>query len=48
MCGRSTRRPGLEPGSITVDSFVDKIAAPASRNIDIGGYGSWFKAGTTP
>jgi hypothetical protein len=29
-------------------SAVDKIAAPASRNIDIGGYGSRLKAGTTP
>jgi hypothetical protein len=27
---------------------VNKTAAPASRNVDISGYGSRLKAGTTP
>jgi hypothetical protein len=44
---RPIRRPGLEPGPIIPVPVVNNTAAPASRNIDIGGYGSRLKAGTT-
>ena len=38
-------RPGLEPGPITPNLTVEQAAAPAERNVGIGGYGSLLSQG---